>query len=869
MGLLLCALFTAPVLASLQDGRTEPVSLAVTQWLRLGPIPTPLPAFHEDKDAEFSAVGLLTFNQIDIRRLHPAEGEAITGPDGARLAWTSTTAAGNELILPSNSSIPAVVYLGVYVETSRWTQAKLTITTPQVYALYMDGKRITQKKIFSRAQQGKMQPKGRKVTTDLLLETGKHLLLLKTVYNPEAQADWRLKAVLHFNKIFDTPVPPQLTLSPQKHMSASLLLEAPEISGVTISPDAASAGILTRKVRPEDDRYENTFKLYDIASGKIIQTLHGRNFSLPAWSPDGSKLAYTTRDSNYATLWVIDRTTGESTPFLKDIKNFETFTWTPDSRSVIYSVTEKGWKDIKGTKRVKNLSDRQPGWRNRSYLYKAEFPDGFRKRLTAGSLTTSLNSISPDGKKLLFSRAIIDYTKRPYAYTQLYALDLKTLKPIRLWKSSWINSVQWFPDGQKLLVLGGPSTFGEAGINLPKGIVPNEYDSQAFVFNSQSKTLDPISRDFDPSIDQAFINPNGKSIFFITGDKSYRRLYRYDMHSRNFLMIDTGVDYLSHFSLARSKSAAIYAGSSAASPPRTFLINLENYRFHMLKNPVKSLYADVSFGQIQRWTFKNRKGIDIEGRIYLPPEFDAKKKYPCIVYCYGGTLPVTRDFGGRYPKNLWTANGYVVYVLQPSGATGFGQAFSAKHVNDWGIVVADEIIMGVTQFLKSHPFVDRARVGCIGASYGGFMTMLLQTRTSMFAAAVAHAGISSISSYWGQGYWGYQYSAIAAANSFPWNRKDIYISQSPLFHADKISTPLLLLHGTADTNVPTGESTQLFTALKLLGREVEYIQIEGQNHHIMQFSKRKIWTKSILAWFDKWLKNQPEWWASLYPDRIK
>ncbi len=176
-----------------------------------------------------------------------------------------------------------------------------------------------------------------------------------------------------------------------------------------------------------------------------------------------------------------------------------------------------------------------------------------------------------------------------------------------------------------------------------------------------------------------------------------------------------------------------------------------------------------------------------------------------------------------------------------------------------------EIIDGVKKFIAAHPFVDDKRVGCIGASYGGFTTMFLQTQTDIFAAAVAHAGISSIASYWGEGYWGYLYSAVATANSFPWNRKDIYIDQSPLFQADKIKTPLLLLHGSADTNVPPGESIQLYTALKLLGREVELIQVEDQNHTIMVYSKRLLWTKSILAWFDKWLKGQPEWWNDLYP----
>lgn len=110
------------------------------------------------------------------------------------------------------------------------------------------------------------------------------------------------------------------------------------------------------------------------------------------------------------------------------------------------------------------------------------------------------------------------------------------------------------------------------------------------------------------------------------------------------------------------------------------------------------------------------------------------------------------------------------------------------------------------------------------------MTQYLQTQTDIFAAAVSHAGISDVTSYWGEGYWGYSYNAIAAADSYPWKNPDLFTKQGSLFNADKINTPLLLLHGTVDTNVPIGESIQLFNALKILGKTVEFITVDGENH---------------------------------------
>ncbi len=147
------------------------------------------------------------------------------------------------------------------------------------------------------------------------------------------------------------------------------------------------------------------------------------------------------------------------------------------------------------------------------------------------------------------------------------------------------------------------------------------------------------------------------------------------------------------------------------------------------------------------------------------------------------------------------------------------------------------------------------------------MTMTLVTKTDIFAAAVSHAGISSISAYWGEGYWGYSYSAAATANSFPWNRPDIYQARSPLANADKVTTPILLTHGRSDTNVPVGESDTFYTALKLVGAPVEYVQIEGQDHWILDHDKRVVWSNTIMAWFDRWLKDEGEWWEHLFPER--
>lgn len=864
---LLC-IATAPSIAQEQEAQEKNKDLAIKSWLLLGPFTSPLPAFHESKKRGYAVEDVLNYEEIEIAKLKPKPEGSLEWHNGRTAQWKELHGEEDIVTLPTDNKNAATAYLGVYLEVGRWTKSEIIIHTPQTLRVFVDGEVVATKAKVDSTEEGKPSVEGRKTSTALKLETGLHLILLKTVYDPSSNSDWTLKSRLSFEENSVSSLPPRLALYHLEKMTITHLLDGPKVGGISISPDGTLAAITIRKTLPPGDESESWVEIYNTADDRPIQTYRGgMSISDANWAPSGKRFSYVTRKKSKGTIWIVDLEKGTSIPLIEEIENLNMHVWSPDGSFIIYSVTEEAKEDKRGVKRFQNMADRQPWWRNRTYLYKVSIPGGISQRLTAGELSTSLDSFNPDGKSLLFTRRIEDYSDRPYYRIELYSLDLETLKAQLLWDGRWLNSAQWSPQGDKILILGSPSAFGKIGWNLPKGRLPNETETEAYLFNPETKKAEPLTRDFDPTITQAIWSKTENCIYFTTIDRSYHHLYRYDLEEKTFDLIDCGVEVIGRLDLAKNAPTAVYTGSSATVPPKAYLIDLKDRKYRILHDPEEKDYADVTFGKVERWTFKNKRGTEIEGRIYYPPDFDPERKYPCIVYYYGGVSPVDRSFGGRYPKNLYAAQGYVIYVLQPSGAVGFGQEFSSYHVNDWGIVVADEIIDGVKKFLAAHSFVDPDRVGCIGASYGGFMTMLLLTRTDIFAAGIAHAGISSISSYWGEGFWGYWYNSISAADSFPWNRKDIYVNQSALFHADKITTPLLLLHGSDDTNVPSGESTQLYTALKLLGKEVEYIQVSGQNHWIMQYNKRKLWTKTIMAWFDKWLRNQPEWWEDLYSEK--
>jgi dipeptidyl aminopeptidase/acylaminoacyl peptidase len=851
----------------------EPVRPAA--WLLLGPAPAPLPAFHDEKPGGQDAAHLLETEHLGRADLRPRSGEAVPWIDGTSLTWREVPAPAGGLGLGAAEG-SQVAWLAASLRAERFTEVDLVVRSHHLLLLAVDGRVVARKKAATsppgtddddgagkkkkKKDEGGPEPGEAKAKLDL--EPGVHRVLVKALRDPGCPFPWAVAAEL---------TPPEgaavsWSTSPDHPLELAQVLDAPQPSGVAISPDGALAAITVSRIVPGTHDSESWLEVRRVADGGLERTWRGAKISGVDWGPSGRRLSYVTRDDKKATLWVADLETGGVEPIVERVEKFGSYEWSPDGGSVFYSASFEPEKDESGVQRLLGLQDRQADWRERSYLFQASVPGGVRRRLTAGELSTGLDAIAPDGRRVLFTRTRDDYTGRPYVRQELWVLDLVTLEP-RLLDPGWfLSTATWSPDGGRLLVTGGPSAFGGAGRAVPEGTTPNDYDGQIYLLDPATGDVEPLSREFDPSVERAFWHRGDGKIYLQVTEGSRVGLYRLDPASRRYERLETGVDVVGDLALAASAPVAVYTGSDAAAPPRVVALDLAGGEPRVLDVPGAEAFADVRMEEVRDWSFESRRDATIEGRIHLPPDFDPARRYPLIVYYYGGTSPTSREFGGRYPKSWWAANGYVVYVLQPSGATGYGQAFSALHVNDWGRIAGGDILEGVEKFVQAHPFVDPERIGCIGASYGGFMTQYLLTKTDRFTAAVSHAGISFLGSYWGEGYWGYAYSGVATAEAFPWDRGDLYVGSSPLFHADRIRTPLLLLHGTGDVNVPPGESEQLYTALKLLGREVEYVRIEGQDHHILKHEQRVLWSKTILAWFDRWLKEDPAWWDHLYPD---
>ena len=748
------------------------------------------------------------------------------------------------------------------VSNTQRTKATIAVEGLEQYRLFVDGEQVA--------------VNGDKAET--ILTPSQHTVVIKYLTRKNASAD---KKSIKLTVTAANGAPLSVgDATVKRAYNIYDVICAPNYPSVSISPNGKF--IVVRKTWV--DRKGNNHSINELRNSQTNRLMATFEESVK-WMPSSNKLYFTQKasDSSIAgeekqdgtlQLITINPLTMEREVLASHLPE-GWFQFAPDEKTLIYTLTTEGRKKDPQVYDVKEPEDRQPGWRERSNLAKYDLASGILQPLTFGYHNIYLMDISADSRYLLIGKEEERLTKRPTSLTSFYRLDLGSMNASSattpkvetlIEKGEFLNSAQFSPDGKSILVSASPEAFNGIGKNVEEGQTPSMIDTQLYLMTLSDKKVRPLTKDFNPNVQSVDWSKADGNIYFTAEDKDCVHLFQLNPKSGKFTLLKTPEEYIKSFSLASSAAEMAFSGQSASNADRLYKMNTKALKSQLVDDLSARELKDVELGECKAWNFVNSRGDTLCCRYYLPPHFDAAKKYPMIVNYYGGCSPTSRMFQSRYPHHVYAAMGYVVLVVNPSGATGFGQKFSARHVDTAGEGVAEDIISSTQAFCDEHAFVKRKKIGCIGASYGGFMTQYLQTKTDLFAAAISHAGISDHTSYWGEGYWGYSYSEVSMANEYPWTNKHLFVDQSPLYNADKIHTPLLFVHGTADNNVPVGESIQLYTALKLLGRPTAMVLVDGQDHHIIDYEKRLKWQNTIFAWFAKWLQDDASWWTEMYGD---
>lgn len=819
----------------------------VSRWLVLGPVPAEAPAFGAASDS-----ALLASGRVSLAHGWPAAGDAEQWLDGATVAWTSRDAPAGALDLAATA--PSLAFAVSYLDADRWTEAKITVSGGAARQVSVDGTPVT--------------------GGTVALERGKHVLLVETVLRPGAP---------HALVATVEPTTPgaAITASTDPRHAASLreLMSTTDVSGMAVADAGGRVAWIARRVDETNDDAATVLEIHDLASGRLLGQVRGRGLGGARWSRDGNTLAYESatdeKDGAGRDLWLYDPATHESRRVLRNEHGLGAVDWSPDGRWIYFSagrhIGEAESYKPGDLQRLTQVWDRWSFYPEKAQLFALDTRAGTVVQLLGDTLSSAeAPTVSPDGNEIVFAKSVRTDSAPPWLRAELWVLDLRDRsvhKLLDLPREAFgaPTAFAWSPDGRAVAFCASAEE-----LHPHPARTFSVYETELYATTVAHPALVHLSAGFVPAVacSRSIYWSAADGRIYVTADEGAQTipartsapvpgtlaqqppLEAVAMPGNNIIAYDFGGGNL------------VAAIQTPVSPSVVYRIPLAGGAPVAIARPSDAvLTAAIALPTWRPWSFTDSRGNKIESWYWLPPGFDSTKTYPMIVHYYGGTLPMKETFDERL---VWFAdNGYVVWMCNPAGAPGYGQAFADLHINDWGYPAGTDIIEGVQQFEKTHAFVDAAHVGNFGHSYGGFMTMHMATRTSIFATSIEISGISNIADYWGVGWTGYSYTEGTCPSCYPWNRRDVYVDRSPLFNADRIHTPMLLIHGTSDTNVPENESEQMFTALRMLDRQAELVRVYGENHGI---NSRPSITRHLygvmLDWYDRFLRAQPAAWSA-------
>ncbi len=380
--------------------------------------------------------------------------------------------------------------------------------------------------------------------------------------------------------------------------------------------------------------------------------------------------------------------------------------------------------------------------------------------------------------------------------------------------------------------------------------------NRLFVMNIESDAKSEISKDFDQNAEALRWTADSKSIYFVSCRDAVTQIYRADIENAHITKITSGVqDYAS---VIPSGEKLIAVRHSMSKPDEIYSVDPQTGEAKELSFENKELLEQIEMGKVEARLIKTTDNKDMLTWVVYPPNFDPSKKYPALLYCQGGPQSTVSQFWSyRWNLQLMAANGYIVVAPNRRGLPGFGQEWLEQISGDYGGQNMKDYLAAIDALAKES-YVDEQRLGCVGASYGGFSVFWLAGHhNKRFKAFIAHDGMFNLEQQYleteemwfvnwdlGGPYW--DKSNKIAQRSY---------ANSPHLFVDKWDTPILVIHGEKDYRILASQGMAAFNAAVLRGVPAELLIFPDENHWVLKPQNGILWQRTFYKWLDKWLKK--------------
>jgi len=633
------------------------------------------------------------------------------------------------------------------------------------------------------------------------------------------------------------------------------------LGDVQVSPDGRHvAYAVTRRDTPGRPRSETWIRdLATHAESRLGTDATGA--SSPRWSPDGRAIAFFGRVGDSSGV-AIANADGSDIRFIASVKGTnhvlpsvgERLSWSPDGHRLAFiSSTPGPESDANGDPMVITRYSYKPtasegltrfNDNRRLHIFVADLATKHVTQLTTGNYYEHSIEWSPSGAEIMFvSNHGVD-PDRVFNY-DVFAVNVASGAQRQITKTASPEyQPVWSPDGRRIAYLGTKRSLTSSETTME--------DTHVWVMNADGSNRREVGLSVDNRQRAPRWSRDGTSLYTVVQVRGDSKLYRIpvDGGSPHVVVGDEG--QIGSWSLM-SDGGLVYAFASPAEPAMLREMNASGVA-HDIVRLNTALLAKRRVAPVERFTFRSRDGLQVEAYFTAPLDRTANSKYPLIVQIHGGPHGAQGSaFNDK--AQVYAAHGMASLMVNYRGSTGYGQKFADAIFKDQDGREAEDVMAGVDAALARHPWLDSTRMGVEGTSYGGQLADWLVTRTNRFAAAIPTAGIANLISF---NYMSYYHDYLAVEfGAYPHvgALMDTLWKRSALRYVSRVKTPVMLVHGENDNDVPIAEAEQFYIALKDVGVPVVMIRYPREGHgvretkHVIDFIDRSI------AWYNRWFSH--------------
>lgn len=657
-----------------------------------------------------------------------------------------------------------------------------------------------------------------------------------------------------------------VSVAPAQGFNFADMMKIKRVGDPRLSPDGKTVVYTVGAVDMGANKTVTQIYSVAVGGGTPKQLTNGKSSSSsPRWSPDGSLIAYTTGGQ----IWVMSADGGNQTKVTSISTGASGPVWSPDGKWIAFGSevypecasdecnraederVEKSGVQAKIAERL--LYRHWTEWRDRkrTHVFVVPVKGGPATQVTSGDFdappyaaATGVDyAFSPDSSEIAY---LMNPDKVEATSTNsdiiIKNISTGTTKNITATNRGYDAGPVYTADGKYILYRSQAT----AGFESDRWRIMR-YDRKS------GETVE-LTYGFDDYAEEIALSKDGSTVYFTGGTRGENPIFSVPVNAdgkKKSVTLVRGEGFFGSLNPTTDNAGFVAAVSSLASPAEIFyvpktgtMVNLSN------ANPPLNL----SKAESVQWT--GALNTKIHGYIVKPANFDESKKYPLVVLIHGGPQGAwNNNWGYRWNPQVVANAGYVVFMPNPRGSTGYGQKFVNDISKDWGGKVFTDITNGVAAVIK-NPYIDKSRIGAAGGSYGGYMVNWLLGHNNdprfKFNAFISHAGVYNLESM----------STVTEELWFvdwefggtSWEKPLLFNKWSPHKFAKNFDTPTLVIHGEIDYRVPIDQGLQLFTTLQRKNVPSKLLYFPDEGHWIMKPRNSELWYSNFIGWFDKYLK---------------